>query len=751
MSILDTLRKVFGGEQPHSSSPSAPATQTSPSPATPLAPRVAVPTPAPPPQAPPVPKVTRADLEKAEQEKDVALLAVARDASRGAKGKADLSGLSDHWVWNYTRKAVERLAQLAVAENDRETLWKLGELFDEETSKVLQCVRNPGAAPVLVALLRHKDFRIKTSAIQAVGEIRAAAAVEPLIAGLAGGGEEDRKRTYEALGKIGDSHAINALTAAVERESNAGILQKVLPALCQVAPAEDAFQTIMAQFQRAAEKGESKTEVLADALIKIGDPRSVPILKERLNQGLFSDRVRHKAAKFIYGDERTWLEQLKAARNWTALRSAIGKGELENMCQLLSSQGDAEALLSWADLKVARNALATIRATRAVPALLAALGHGDPDVRQAVVEALGEIGDQRAVEPLIKLLRENPCRAAAESLAKLGGPRALQALREVLESNNGETMIRSAAEGLVRAAPPEEAFQALVKGFLVAQEENLGQLAAVLLHVGRQREEFFQAVMKRLLVASDGSKTQVRLAVVLAEIGDRRAAPLLEKMRSKGVLGAGRIDELDAFLWGGPEPWAQKQKREKDYDALAAVFNSDDNCPEFQREARVDAARKVLVEAGEEAVDAIVLQFVKGARGEEKLGKLLLEIGSPKAIPSLKAQLAHFDFDHSFLAEARKLIYGDLKELVISLLDSPMPKEKQQRHIEALLSEARIATSRRLPEYCACGYPVRCVYYPDRSSGPIFELVDSKSDADEMYTQIYSCPRCKARVATITS
>jgi HEAT repeat protein len=751
MSILNTLRKVFGGEQPHSSSPPAPAARTAPSPTTPRSPRDSVPSPAPPPESPPVPKVTRADLEKAEQEKDVALLAVARDASRWVKGKADLSGLNENWVWNYSRKAAERLAQFAVAENDRETLWKLGELFCEETLKVLQCVRDPGATPVLVALLTHQDFRIRTSAIQAVGEIRAAAAVEPLIAGLAVGSEEDRKRIYEALGKIGDSRAKNALTAAVEHESNAGILQKVLPALCQVAPAEDAFQTLMAQFQQAAEKGESKTDVLADALIKIGDPRSVPALKERLNQGLFSNRVRHKAAKFIYGDERTWLEQLKAARNWTAVRSAIGKDELERMCQLLSSQGDTEALLSWADLEVARNALATIRAPRAVPALLAALGHGEPDVRRAAGEALGEIGDQQAVEPLIKLLRESPCRAAAESLAKLGGPRALQALREVLESNSGVAMIRSAAEGLVRAAPPEEAFQALVKGFQAAQEENLGQLAAVLLKVGRQREEFFQAVMKRFMTAPDGSKVQIRLAVVLAEIGDRRAVPLLEKMRSQGVLGAGRIDELDAFLWGGPEPWAQQQKRGKDYASLAAVFNSEDSSPEFQREARIEAARKVLLEAGEEAVDALVLQFMKGARGEKKLGELLLEIGSPKAIPVLKARLAHSDYSHSFFTDARKLIYGDLKQLIISLLDSSLPKGEQHRQIEALLSEARIGTSHHVPAYCACGYPVRHVYYPDRSSGPIFELVDSRADPDEMYTQIYSCPRCKAWVATLTS
>ncbi len=54
--------------------------------------------------------------------------------------------------------------------------------------------------------------------------------------------------------------------------------------------------------------------------------------------------------------------------------------------------------------------------------LIGALGNGYWQVRQHVAEALGEIGDTRAVEPLIELLEddEDIREAAKEALKKLG-------------------------------------------------------------------------------------------------------------------------------------------------------------------------------------------------------------------------------------------------------------------------------------------------------------------------------------------
>jgi HEAT repeat protein len=56
--------------------------------------------------------------------------------------------------------------------------------------------------------------------------------------------------------------------------------------------------------------------------------------------------------------------------------------------------------------KAAAEALGKIGDTRAVEPLIAALKTRDSDVRQAAAEALGKIGDARAVEPLIAALKD---------------------------------------------------------------------------------------------------------------------------------------------------------------------------------------------------------------------------------------------------------------------------------------------------------------------------------------------------------
>ena len=65
-------------------------------------------------------------------------------------------------------------------------------------------------------------------------------------------------------------------------------------------------------------------------------------------------------------------------------------------------------------------ALGDIGDERAVEPLIKALGHEDEDVRKSAAEALGKIGDARAVEPLIKVHIE----ALDENIATSRGSRS---------------------------------------------------------------------------------------------------------------------------------------------------------------------------------------------------------------------------------------------------------------------------------------------------------------------------------------
>ena len=72
----------------------------------------------------------------------------------------------------------------------------------------------------------------------------------------------------------------------------------------------------------------------------------------------------------------------------------------------------------------------------AVPHLIRALDDEDLDVQRTAAWALGELGDDRALEPLIAALKDENGRvrsSAAFALGKLGDPRGLRALIAVLK------------------------------------------------------------------------------------------------------------------------------------------------------------------------------------------------------------------------------------------------------------------------------------------------------------------------------
>jgi HEAT repeat protein len=107
----------------------------------------------------------------------------------------------------------------------------------------------------------------------------------------------------------------------------------------------------------------------------------------------------------------------------------------------------------WDDSQVATHA-ATIRALskiggeRALEPLVYVLRHDHATVRDTAAQALGDLGDARAVEPLIEALQagQGTLRAtAAESLGRLGDARATDSLIRALRDERGD--VRFAAAG----------------------------------------------------------------------------------------------------------------------------------------------------------------------------------------------------------------------------------------------------------------------------------------------------------------
>ena len=194
-----------------------------------------------------------------------------------------------------------------------------------------------------------------------------------------------------------------------------------------------------------------------------------------------------------------------------------------------------------------------LNANRDVPGLIKALGYQkDPygDMHRAAAKALGQIGDPRAVEPLIVVLKDELVRITAiEALGAIGDPRAVEPLVAVLE--DPEYYRREAAARALGQIGDPRAIEPLV-----AALGNTGPAAAVLAQLGDRR-----AVVP--LVAALRSKDRdVRKAAVevLGVLCDARAVePLIVALdeillrrpaaKSLGAIGDPRaVEPLVAIL-----------------------------------------------------------------------------------------------------------------------------------------------------------------------------------------------------------
>lgn len=219
-----------------------------------------------------------------------------------------------------------------------------------------------------------------------------------------------RQAAVEALGRVGDSTALEALLAA---------LGEADPALSQAA-----------------------AQSVRQVLDRLADPAAIPALDPALEH---PDPAIRRAALDALG-------RLGGVDALTPLAAALDDSQLEvrqaaatrlaQVVQGFEQAGDLPALqaaLAHANPQVrgqAATAFSRLGGDAALESLLPALQDDDPYVRQAVVSALGELGEP-ALEALGELFIEDPGLRtfAGEALGKLG-LLAVPRLEEALQSSD---------------------------------------------------------------------------------------------------------------------------------------------------------------------------------------------------------------------------------------------------------------------------------------------------------------------------
>jgi len=282
--------------------------------------------------------------------------------------------------------------------------------------------------------------------------------------------------------------------------------------------------------------GHSKEKKAVDALInafdiKQGNPRETAVLVDALGRA---------------GDPRA-AESLVGA--WDYLRSMMLQMELPGHLQVLrwkilealSRLGGEQVVsilsesLNDKDPRVVEEAvrgLGRLQVKAAVPALLE-LSRSAPsgDLTQAVIEALGEIGDKRAVSVLEQAVKTSDKFVeveAAYALARLGRKEMLTKLTENLKSDPGAEKVGLLAAYYLAKLDRAAGLDHLV-GLMKRTDGGYAALAAEVLG----KSENPRAVLP-LVEAAKSEDSSLRLSVArsLGRLGGARALSALKQLRN---------------------------------------------------------------------------------------------------------------------------------------------------------------------------------------------------------------------------
>ena len=112
---------------------------------------------------------------------------------------------------------VERLAEKRDVKGLAKALfYKKAWRVREAAAEALGKIGDSQAVEPLIAALKDEDWYVRKYAVEALGKIGESRTVKPLIAALKDLEQDVREAAVEALGKIGDSRAVEPLIAALK-------------------------------------------------------------------------------------------------------------------------------------------------------------------------------------------------------------------------------------------------------------------------------------------------------------------------------------------------------------------------------------------------------------------------------------------------------------------------------------------------------------------------------------------------------
>ena len=397
---------------------------------------------------------------------------------------------------------------------------------------------NEAAAP-LVKLLKSEDPYIRAAAARALGEIGSIEAVSPLIKLLEDKDEYVLRWASWALGEIGAEAAVGPLIEIL-RKGDEDVSWAAARSLGHIG-SKGAVEPLI---ELLRDKKDSVRWSAARALGEIGSETAVGPLLDKLDDPF----VRRSAARALgaIGSELAidpLIEMLKTGERTPGgpkvmmLNSTSVKEKLGPMIRLLEMEK-----IRWA----AAEALGDIGSDRAVMPLIKLLDSDDETIRRAAANALGDIGRVEAVAPLIDMLEDESefvRWASVEALGRIGSEHAVSALIKVHEGGN---VSWSAAKAL------GEIGSVLAVGPLIKLLDDKSVRKSAASALGELENELAVGPLLRLFNDKDEDVSMVA-AKALGKIGSKVAIkPLIESLdkddENMAILASNAIGAISTKL-----------------------------------------------------------------------------------------------------------------------------------------------------------------------------------------------------------
>ncbi|MDD5771892.1 MAG: HEAT repeat domain-containing protein [bacterium] len=466
--------------------------------------------------------------------------------------------------WSIRSKAVEALGEskdasvvdiLIEALNDKHPFVRL------KSIEALGKITDKKAVQPLVNALKDSNLNNHKAAIEALGEIGDIEAVDILLSEFKSNDSEIKWRAVEALGKIKSSKAMEALISALQDE-NSDVRSEAAYALgeMKVKSAEDllinALKDESENVRRDAATalgnvGDSKAvapliPLLIDqnsdvsleaktALVKIGEP-AINLLIDKLNDDKFSDKVIESL--ILIGNST--IESLRIKLNEKDY--SIVKKAVDILIKLKYEPDNINEKLLFMLSKRDWNGCAKM-SDEGVLLLINMLNYKNAGV---VIEALGEIGDSRAIKPLLSIYDNSTHKEVADALGKIG-MEALQpsiiAFRKGILSDEDASRIfikigEPAAESLILLLDDEndnvKKTAALALGKIGWVPESIDEKASYYV----VKEEWDKCVnlgetAVNLLINKINEKNYRQITIVLLKIGQPAVEELIDSLKKK--------------------------------------------------------------------------------------------------------------------------------------------------------------------------------------------------------------------------